>query len=77
MLSDTRRGVGWGLGFGAVIGAGSVLLRGPRQTLKVAMKATIGLRAAAADAAERVADVYAEAASERAREQAEGSRTEA
>jgi hypothetical protein len=68
LLRGARRGVGWGLGFSAVVAAGSALRRGRRQTMKAGMKGLIQLREAGAEAAEQLQDLYAEATSEYARE---------
>ena len=59
-----RRAAGWALGFGVVLGVASAIARGRGSTIKAAMKATLRLRGAAAEAAERLRDVYAEASSE-------------
>ncbi len=64
MWIGARRGIGWGLGFVSVVGVANTLGRGTRTTLKGAIKGFFGARAAAAEAAERMQDLYAEAESE-------------
>ncbi|MDP9350117.1 MAG: DUF5132 domain-containing protein [Chloroflexota bacterium] len=59
-----RRGAGWAVGFGAVLGAASALSRGGQPTVKVAMKGMMRLREASAELSERVQDLYAEARAE-------------
>ncbi|MDP8911489.1 MAG: DUF5132 domain-containing protein [Actinomycetota bacterium] len=63
-----RRGVGWAIGFGVVLGTGSALRGGGAETLKAGMKGFLRAREAAAELAERVQDIYAEAQAERAEE---------
>ncbi len=63
-----RRGMGWALGAGLVVGAASALKRGVDPTLKAAVKTLLRAREAGAEVAERVQDVYAEAQSEYAAE---------
>ncbi len=60
-----RRGAGWALGFGAVLGAASTLSRGPQTAVKASMKGFLRAREAGAELAERMQDLYAEAQSER------------
>jgi hypothetical protein len=68
LLTGTRRGIGFALGFSAVLAAANALRRGGRQTVKTAMKGMIQAREAGAEAAEQVQDLYAEASSEYAHE---------
>ncbi len=63
-----RRGMGWALGAGLVVGSGSALRRGVQPTVKAAMKTFFRAREAGAELGERVQDVYAEAQSEYAAE---------
>ncbi len=67
----TRRGAGWAIGFGAVLGAASVLSRGGQPTVKMAMKGLMRLREAGAEFSERAQDLYAEAQAEYAAEMLE------
>jgi hypothetical protein len=64
LLRTGQRGLGWVLGFAVLLGVGSALVRGRRSTIKAGMKATMRARETAAEATERLRDVYAEAASE-------------
>ncbi len=66
-----RRGVGWAIGFGTVLGAASALNRGGQPTLKLAMKGVMRLQHVAAEFSERVQDLYAEAQAEYASEMLE------
>lgn len=66
-----RRGVGWAIGFGAVLGAASTLGRGGQPTVKGAMKGLLRMREAGAELSERVQDLYAEAQAEYAAEMLE------
>lgn len=59
-----RRGVGWAVGFGAVLGAASALNHGGQPTVKMAMKGLMRLQQAGAEFSERVQDLYAEARAE-------------
>ena len=68
MMRGARRGAGWALGFGVVLGAASVLNRGAQPTAKVAMKGLLRLRETGAELSERVQDLYAEAQAEYASE---------
>jgi Protein of unknown function (DUF5132) len=65
VLRGARRGVGWGLGVGVVLAAGSVVRNGHRDTVRATMKTVIKVREASAEAGEHLQDLYAEAASER------------
>ncbi len=62
--NDVKRGAGWAVGFGAVLGAAFVLKRGTQPAMKSAMKGLLRLRTASAELAERVQDTYAEAEAE-------------
>ena len=64
VLTGTRRGIGFALGFSAVLAAANALRRGGRQTVKTAIKGMIQAREEGAEAAEQMQDLYAEAASE-------------
>jgi RNA-splicing ligase RtcB len=68
LLRGTRRGIGFALGFSAVLAVANTLRRGGRQTMKAAMKGMIQAREAGAEAAEQMQDIYAEAANEYADE---------
>jgi len=62
----TRHATGWVLGAGGVVAIGTVLRGGPRHAVKAVMKSGMRGREAAAELAEQVQDLYAEAQSERA-----------
>ncbi len=66
--NDVKRGAGWAVGFGSVLGAAFVLKRGAQPALKSAMKGLLRLRTVSAEMAERVQDIYAEAEAEYAAE---------
>ncbi len=66
--NDVKRGAGWAVGFGAVLGTAFVLKRGAQPAMKSAMKGLLRLRTASAELAERVQDTYAEAEAEYAAE---------
>ena len=68
VMRSARRGAGWALGFGAVLGAASALSRGGQPTAKAAMKGLLRAREVGAELAERVQDLYAEAQAEYAEE---------
>ncbi len=68
IAKGVRRGAGWAVGFGAVLGAGAMTRSGPRPALKGAMKGMLRARELGAEAVERLQDVYAEAQSEHATE---------
>jgi hypothetical protein len=72
LTRGVRRGVGWALGVGAVVVAGSAIQHGARETLKTAMKGIVRAREAGAEAAEQLQDLYAEAVSEHASERMSG-----
>ena len=61
-----RHGTGWVLGAGAVVAMGPLLRGGPRHAVKAVMKTGMRGREVAAELAEQVQDLYAEAHSERA-----------
>ncbi len=65
LWKGARRGAGWALGVGGVISVAALLRDGPRETVKATMKAGMRGREAAAELAEQVQDLYAEAQSER------------
>ena len=71
VLKGLRRGAGWALGAGAVVTVASVLRDGGRSTLKGAMIGAMRGQELAAEAVERLQDIYAEAAHERERRPAE------
>jgi hypothetical protein len=62
----TRHATGWVLGAGGVVVAGTLLRGGPRHAVKAAMKAGMRGREVAAELAEQMQDLHAEAQSERA-----------
>lgn len=62
-----RRGAGWAFGAGAVITVASVLRDGGRSTIKGAMIGAMRGQEMAAEAAEHLQDLYAEAVHERDR----------
>lgn len=64
LWKGARRGAGWAVGFGAVLGATSVLRNGPHLATKDAMKKALALRAASAELIEQARDVYSEAEAE-------------
>ena len=70
LLTGTRRGIGFALGFSAVLAVANALRNGGRQTVKTAIKGMIQAREAGAEAAEQMQDIYAEAASEHNQERA-------
>lgn len=72
MWKGAKRGTGWALGFGAVIGAASALSRGGQPTAKAAMKGLLRMREVTAELTERVQDLYAEAQAEYAAEMLAG-----
>lgn len=59
-----RRGAGWALGAGAVVTVASVLRDGGRSTIKSAMIGGMRGQAMAAELAEHLQDLYAEAVHE-------------
>lgn len=63
-----RRGAGWAVGVGAVVSVAALLRDGPRNTIKSTMKAGMRGREVAAELAEQIQDLYAEAQSERSDE---------
>lgn len=63
-MAGAKSGMGWAVGFGTVVGVASTLRQGPSPTMKGAIKAFIRARHGAAEASERVRDLYAEAHSE-------------
>lgn len=65
MWKGMRRGAGWAIGVGSVISLAGLLRDGPRPAIKSAMKTGMRGREAAAELAEQVQDLYAEAQSER------------
>lgn len=67
-----RRGAGWALGVGSVVSAATLLREGPREAVKVLMKAGLRGREAAAELSEQLRDVYAEARVEHAAQPPEG-----
>ncbi len=67
----TRHATGWLLGAGGVVAMGTLVRGGPRHAVKAAMKTGMRGREVAAELAERVQDLYAEAQSERATGSAE------
>ena len=60
-----RRGAGWALGVGGVVSVATLLRDGPRDTIKATMRAGMRGREVAAEFAEQMQDLYAEAQSER------------
>lgn len=70
MWRGVRRGTGWALGVGGVISVAALLRDGPRGTIKAVMKTGMRGREVAAELAEQVQDLYAEAQSERLAESA-------
>ena len=62
-----RRGAGWALGAGAVVTVASVLRDGGRSTIKGAMVGAMRGQEMAAEVAEHLQDLYAEAIHERDR----------
>lgn len=65
LWNGARRGAGWALGVGAVVAVAALLRDGPRNTIKSTMKAGMRGREVAAELAEQIQDLYAEAQSER------------
>lgn len=65
MLQGARRGAGWTLGVGCVISVAALLRDGPRETIKAMIKAQMRGREVAAELAEQLRDLYAEARYER------------
>ena len=65
LWKGARRGAGWALGVGGVISVAALLRDGPRDAIKAGMKAGMRGREVAAELAEQVQDLYAEARSER------------
>lgn len=65
MWKGARRGAGWALGVGGVVSVAALLRDGPRETVKATMKAGMLGREIAAELAEHMQDLYAEAKSER------------
>ena len=65
MWRGVRRGTGWALGVGGVISVAALLRDGPRGTIKAVMKTGMRGREVAAELAEQVQDLYAEAQFER------------
>lgn len=63
-VGGARSGMGWALGFSAVMGVTSALRSGTSPALKGAIKAFIRARHGVAEASERARDLYAEAHSE-------------
>ncbi len=47
--NDVKRGAGWAVGFGAVVGTAFVLKRGAQPAMKSAMKGLLRLRTASAE----------------------------
>ena len=70
LWKGARRGAGWTLGVGSVISVAALLRDGPRDTIKAMMKAGMRGREIAAELAEQIQDLYAEAESERLAESA-------
>ena len=66
-----RRGAGWAIGMGAVVTAASVLRDGGRSTIKSAMIGGMRGQVMAAELAEHLQDLYAEAVHEREQPQPE------
>lgn len=60
-VGGARSGMGWALGFSAVMGIASTLRGGTSPALKGAIKAFIRARHGVAEAGERARDLYAEA----------------
>ena len=67
MWKGVKRGAGWAFGVGAVVTVASVLRDGGRSTVKAAMIGAMRAQEMGAEAAERLQDLYAEAAHERER----------
>lgn len=65
LWKGARRGAGWAIGVGAVVSVAALLRDGPRNTIKSTMKAGMRGREVAAELAEQIQDLYAEAQSER------------
>ena len=61
---DVKRGAGWAVGFGAVIGTALLVRRGAQPAVKSAIKGALRMRTASAEFTERVQDLYAEAEAE-------------
>lgn len=68
MGTGARRGAGWAIGVGAVVSLAALLRDGPRNTIKSTMKAGMRGRDVAAELAEQIQDLYAEAQFERSSE---------
>jgi hypothetical protein len=68
LWKGARRGAGWAIGFGAVVGASNVARHGWRPTVRTAFKTLLGLRALGAETGEQLRDLYTEAESEYAAE---------
>lgn len=68
ILKGARRGAGWVLGVGTVVSFAALLRDGPRETLKLGMRAALRSRESAAELSEQLRDLYAEARVEHAAE---------